>query len=253
MYLFVLVVAACTIPLEPTRTSFVTTVRVGASRPLRFLVDTGASVTVIDRSVARELRIQPEKNVTAVSTTGTVETEGAILDDVRTGSLTVARTPALVTELPTFVNHGRLDGILGMSIFAGRAVLFDVRRRCVELDSAPPRGVPLLAHEVAGRVAIDVGGLNFILDSGASFPVLMSPGARALAATTGIVEITSAAGSRRVSTATIPILRIGGVAFHDVAVAFAPARDEREDAILPVTLFGSVYIAAGRDVVIIER
>src|SRR2546427_10857015 len=101
MSLFVLIVAACTIPLEPTRTSFVTTVRVGASRPLRFLVDTGTSVTVIDRSVAQEFRIQPEKNVTAVSTTGSLETKAAILSDVRTGNLTVARTPALVTELPS--------------------------------------------------------------------------------------------------------------------------------------------------------
>src|SRR5207253_7207492 len=167
MNLFVLVVAACTIPLEPTRTSFVATVRVGASRPLRFLVDTGASVTVIDRSVARELRIQPEKNVTAVSTTGTLGTEAAILDDVRTGDLTVARTPALVTELPTFANHGRLDGILGMSIFAGRAILFDVRRRCVELDSAPPRGVTLRAHEVAGRGRLHVRGVYLVFDSGA--------------------------------------------------------------------------------------
>src|SRR5207253_8786199 len=199
MNLFVLVVAACTIPLEPTRTSFVTTVRVGASRPLRFLVDTGASVTVIDRSVARELRIQPEKNVTAVSTTGTVETEGAILDDVRTGSLTVARTPALVTELPTFVNHGRLDGILGMSIFAGRAVLFDVRRRCVELDSAPPRGVPLHVHEVAGRPGLDRGGVDFVLASGAAFPVLMSPAARAGAAAAAMFWLPSGAGCRRLA------------------------------------------------------
>jgi predicted aspartyl protease len=254
MHLFAVVLAAaCTIPLEPTRTSFVTTVRVGTSRPLRFLVDTGASLTVIDRSVARELGIRSERSVTALSTTGTLQTEQAVLDDVLTGSLTVARTPALVTDLPSFVNHGHLDGILGMSIFAGRAMLFDVRRRCLELDSAPPRGEPVRAHEVAGRVAIDADELNFVLDSGASFPILMSPAARALAKKTGDIEITSAAGRRQVSTATIALLRIAGITFRDVAAAFAPARDGREDAILPITLFGSVYFAANRELVIIER
>lgn len=251
--LALLLAAACTIPLTPTRTAFVAAVRIGASRPLRFLVDTGSSLTVIDRSVARELAIEPERRVTAVSTTGALRADETVLENVRTGDLTLARTPALVADLPTFASHGHLDGILGMSMFNGRSVLLDLRRRCVELDGAPPRGVPVRAHEVAGRVAIDAEGLSFVLDSGASFPVLKSPAARAFAAPAGVAEITSAAGKRNASTATIPILHVGGVVFRDVAAALALVPDDREDGLLPITFFRAIYIAANRDLVIIQR
>ncbi|PYQ48652.1 MAG: hypothetical protein DMF59_15415, partial [Acidobacteria bacterium] len=52
---------ACSIPLQPTRTAFVTMVRIGSQGPLRFLVDTGATTTVIDRVVARRIGLQPSR------------------------------------------------------------------------------------------------------------------------------------------------------------------------------------------------
>src|SRR6266849_2342085 len=236
--------AECAIPLEPTHTAFVTAVRIGSEGPLRFLVDTGATFTVIERSVAQRIGLQP---------TRTIEVEEAVVDELRAGNVSIVHTPVLITDLPPFSNHGHLDGILGMSFLAGRAVLLDVRSRCMELDVAPPtRGMTLDAHEVVGRVALEIEGFNFILDSGASFPVLTSTRARALAVQEGAVEITSAAGRRRVTTATIPALRIGRMIFRDVAVAFAPARDPREDGLLPITPFSSIYIASDRKSVLVK-
>jgi len=128
-----------------------------------------------------------------------------------------------------------------------------VRRRCLEIDVEPQRGGATLdAQEVVGRVAIDIEGLSFILDSGASFPVLMSPRARSLAVKAEAVEITSAAGRQRMSSATIRVLRIGRKVFRDVAVALAPGIDAREDGLLPITAFESVYISADRKSVVIR-
>ena len=245
-------VAGCSIALEPTRTSFVTAVSIGSAGPFRFLVDTGATMTVIDRAVAERIGLQPAKTVNAVGSTGSFQTQEATVDELRAGSVSLTNAKVLIADLPRFANHGRLDGILGMSFFAGRAVLFDVRRRCVELDVPRPRGDALEAHEVVGRVAIKIEGLNFILDSGASFPVLMSPAARALASEEGAYEITSAAGRRQATAATIHTLRIGGMTFRDVAAVVAPARDPREDALLPITPFASVYIAADRKSVVVQ-
>src|SRR6266849_3157921 len=245
--------AECAIPLEPTHTAFVPAVRIGSEGPLRFLVDTGATFTVIERSVAQRIGLQPTRTIEAISTTGTLEVEEAVVDELRAGNVSIVHTPVLITDLPPFSNHGHLDGILGMSFLAGRAVLLDVRSRCMELDVAPPtRGMTLDAHEVVGRVALEIEGFNFILDSGASFPVLTSTRARALAVQEGAVEITSAAGRRRVTTATIPALRIGRMIFRDVAVAFAPARDPREDGLLPITPFSSIYIASDRKSVLVK-
>ena len=242
----------CTIPLEPTRTAFVTTVRIGSSGPLRFLVDTGATTTVLDRSVAERIGLRPNRMIAAVSSTGPLEVQEAIVDELRAGDVSVAQAAVLIADLPRFPNHGHVDGILGMSFFANRSMLLDVRNRCLEVDVAPPRGMTLDAHEVVGRVAIQIEGFNFILDSAASFPVLTSTRAHALAVREGSAEITSAAGQQRVATAKIPVLHIGDMIFHDVTVAVAPARDAREDGLLPITPFATVYIAADRKSVVIQ-
>jgi predicted aspartyl protease len=244
--------AGCPIPLEPTRTAFVTTVWIGSNGPFRFLLDTGATTTVVERSVAERIGLQPSRTIAAVSTTGTVDVQEATVDDLRAGEVSVAHTPVLITSLPRFASHGPLHGILGMSFFAGRALLIDGRRRCVSVDVPLPHGIALEAHEVAGRVAIEVNGLNFIIDSGASFPVLTSERARASATDEGTFEMTSAAGRRRARTATIPVLHIGRMTLRGVAAAFASARDPREDGLLPITLFDSVYIAADRKEVVIR-
>ena len=240
------------VPLQPTRTGFVTNVQIGSVGPLRFLVDTGATTTVIDRSVARRIGLRPTGTIAAVSTTGALPVEEGMLEDLRAGNISSGNTPVLIMDLPRFPNHGHLDGILGMSFFAGRAVLLDIRNRSLILDAPPPRGTTLNAHEVVGRVAIEIEGLNFILDSGASFPVLTSSRARALAVDEGETQLTSASGQQRVPTATIPALHIGKMTLRDVAVAIAPARDAREDGLFPTTPFAAVYIAADRKSVIVE-
>jgi len=53
------------------------------------------------------------------------------------------------------------------------------------------------------------------------------------------------------STATIAVLRLGRIIFRDVAVALAPARDPREDVLLPITIFTSVYFAPDRKGVVV--
>ena len=244
--------AACPIPLEPNRTSFSTTVYVGSHGPFRFLVDTGTTITIIDRSVAERIGVQPTRSITAVSTTGGVDVQEATVRDLRAGDVSVSMTPVLIAELPRFTNHGHLDGILGMSFFAGRSMLIDTRHRCLQIDVAPPVGNSLDAHEVVGRVAIESEGLNLILDSGASFAVLTSARARALAVEDGAAEVTSAAGMRRTAAATIPRLRFGRMVLRNVASAIAPRNDPREDGLLPITLFDSIYIAADRKSVVVH-
>ena len=244
--------SGCRIPLQPTKTSFVTVVWIGFEGPLRFLVDTGTTTTVIDRPVAERVGLHPTRTIAAVSATGTINVEESVVEELRAGDVTVSRTPVLIVDLPRFSSHGHLDGILGMSAFARRAMMLDLRRRCLDVDVESPRGMVLEAHEIAGRVAIEVEGLKFILDSGASFPVLKSPRARGLAAVGGTAEITTAAGRQRLTTATIPRLRIGERTFRDVAAAVAPATNPREDGLFPLVAFATVYFSADRKSVVIR-
>ena len=75
--------------------------------------------------------------------------------------------------------------------------------------------------------------------------------ARRIAA--GLDDLVVAALARaETEAATIPVLRIGRKIFRDVAVALAPHTDPREDGLLPVTAFESVYIAGDRENVVIR-
>jgi len=251
LWLIAAVAAACPIPLEPTRSAFVTSVYIGSDGPFRFLVDTGSTVTVIDRAVAERLRIEPSRTITAVSTTGPVRTGEAVVAELRAGDVSMRDVSVLIVPLPRFPSHGFVHGLLGMNFFEGRSILFDVDRRCVDVDVPAASGALIDAQSINGRVAMNVDGLKFVIDSGASFPVLMSRAARSLAAREDVMTMTSAAGSSRAVTATVPMLRIGSRMFRDVAVALSD-RDGREDGLLPVTLFHRVFIDAQRTSVRIE-
>jgi len=247
MLLFAVVLASV-IPLDGQGCA---AVHIGSEGPFRFLVDTGATESVIDRSVAKRIGITGGEVKRAVSPTGELQVEEARVRDMHAGDFSVPTTAVLITTLPHLVHRGHVDGILGMSFFAGHSMLFTERRLLIDAPAGP--GVSLEAHEVAGRVAINVEGLSFILDSGSGFVVLTSSRGRALAMRGGFAELTSAAGSRQSIDATIPHLRFGSIVIRDVAAVIAPRPDPREDGLLPFSLFESVFIAADRKSVLLSR
>ena len=241
--------AVCMIPLEPTRTGFVANVRVDGRGPFRFLIDTGTTVTVVSPSVG----VEPNAAAEAMGTTGLIAVREGIARVFRAGGVEVHSLRVLVADLPRFPSHGRIDGILGMNFMEGESVLLDVRRRCLSVGSGRIEGGTLMeAEEVAGRVAVRADGLRLVLDSAASYPVLMSRRARSLATVTGTFEMTSAAGRARTESGTVGLLRIGDIVLRDLDVALIDGADPREDGLLPLTMFTTVFIAADRRTVTIN-
>jgi predicted aspartyl protease len=242
----------CAMPLEPTRTSFTATVVVDGSGPLRFLVDTGSSVTVVDRDVADRLQIRAGGGVAVVSTSGEMQMESAKVS-LRAGRLHRTDLDVLLTPLPRFRSHGRVDGILGMNFFEGQSVLLDAKRHCVEVGTRAPAGTTLAAQEVVGRVAARISGLDFVIDSGASFVVLMSDEAKSMARASARADVITVSGHDSSTAGTIDRLAIGDAVLRDVPVVFARSTgDPREDGLLPVTMFRSVYINAERTQVVVR-
>jgi predicted aspartyl protease len=238
--------AGCAVPLEPTRTSFVAQVRVGVHGPFRFLVDTATSVTVVDSNVAKQLDISSSGSTQALSTTGPMDVHRGVIEDMQVGNVTRSRLPVLIAPLPIFKSHGRVDGILGMDFLAGHSVLLDIRRRCLDLDVEVTGGTTIETEEIAGRVALRQSGLNFVLDSAASFTVLTSARAAKLAFREQTIELTSAAGRQNVPSATIPLLKLGDIVIRDLPAAIIAGRNLSEDALIPVTMFSSIFIDASR-------
>ena len=242
----------CGIPLESTRSAFVVSVSVRSGHAHRFLFDTGSSISVITPELASRIGASISGSTRAITTSGPVTVGRARLEDVRIGTLRVALMDVLVVPLPRFPSHGSIDGIIGADILAGRGYRIDVRGRCLHLDAVATAGTVVAAQEIAGRIVLKAGEMNLVLDSGASFPVLLSGRARALASPDEFLEMTTASGRETVRSGVIDRFTIGDATLRDVRVAFGPQLDPREDALIPINLFREIYVAADRRSVVIR-
>lgn len=125
--------ADVTIPLEASRGVWVALVTLNGGPTGRFLVDTGASVTLVSPRLARQLALssQPDVAPTALHTVaGPTTGASTTLASIRLGEAEARNVPAVIHD-PGI----DLDGILGNS-FLGRFVLtLDADRKLLHLRS----------------------------------------------------------------------------------------------------------------------
>lgn len=115
--------------------SIVVDASVNGRKAGRFLVDTGASLTVISRRLAEEAeaRFAPEASaVTLHTANGPVEAPLATLASLGVGGLEVGNVPVAVHDLPG-IGRG-IDGLLGMSFLRYFRLTIDPERREMTLD-----------------------------------------------------------------------------------------------------------------------
>jgi len=114
-----------TIALERSRGGWITEVVLNDTRKSRFLVDTGASLTVLTPELADELGIKPSRRGRVVRLqTLSGETQGPVVTIplLRVGDLEARDVIAVIHDLPD------LDGILGNTFLARYSVTLDARR-----------------------------------------------------------------------------------------------------------------------------
>ncbi len=119
------------IPLRRSRMGWLAEVMLNDSQPAWFLVDTGASVTVISPRLARALAIPPVAEGAVVELrTLSGSTRGAVVSiaSLRVGDVEAARVPAVVHETP-----GEFEGILGNTFLARYVVTLDPTRGVLTL------------------------------------------------------------------------------------------------------------------------
>lgn len=106
-------------------------VMINGMGPFQFMVDTGATTTVIAARHLTTLGTKPLGQVTVVGTTGTASMPLVRLDKLQTGAVT---KPDLdVAVLPDSELAGE-DGILGGDVFVGRRLVFDIRGKSVRIE-----------------------------------------------------------------------------------------------------------------------
>ncbi len=208
-------------------------VRINNSKEnFRFVIDTGAGMSVISSSAADRLGLKPVARggvARAVGGGGRFEIVYGFLQTVRVGDASVERVPVYIR--PFFNTQEPVDGYIGLSILSKFLASVDYGTRKMQLlrDDALPAFDPLKpppGYEIPIRITssgfwsgeIKVEGIensvNFIIDTGASISVISEALAAredmARFAQTSRIRIFGAAGTtENVQTLMLPSMLLG--------------------------------------------
>jgi len=117
------------------RALIVIPVRINQKGPFDFMVDTGSQVTVIDPSLAAELKLESQGKAGLVSVASFAQASLTVLDTLEADSHVVDRSPAMVQDLgPIQAADPRIRGVLGESFLAHFDLFVDYQHKLLCLD-----------------------------------------------------------------------------------------------------------------------
>jgi hypothetical protein len=257
---------------SPHSFSIVVPVYINGSGPFQFLLDTGATVTVVGPELMRSLRLDTIGRGTIVTPTSKTTIPWAIARTVTVGPVTESKVELAVRDLSDLRKlDPRIDGVLGQNVLKNTDFLLDYRKQMIEFDPVGALAAELDGERVnTGRIATPNSpaygstaihvklaepnhrDLNLILDSGSASVVLFphslerpSPSMRP----TLLME--DDAGNRKYIPGYLVQFTVGGISL-DVAAQVTTIGYEglAVDGLLPTAGFGSVYISnSGRFVI----
>jgi len=235
-------------------------VRIDDGAPVRFILDTGSTRTVIADDLARAL------GSTIVATSLLTSSGGAERRPVvRLSSVSVAEAKA-DDVLALVVPAGQLEafgdgvrGLLGQDFLSAFSYTIDYRRRRLTWYAAPDCGAPdavaLVASE--GRYVMvlkdDRGrALRLVPDTGADATVLFHAVEPFEAAAGGAV-LGGLAGERPAQRAIARRLRVGTTLLRDVPAVVVDRPEPDVDGLMPMHGFSSASFAAGGQCLSVRR
>jgi tetratricopeptide (TPR) repeat protein len=124
-------------------------VTVNGRIPLRFVVDTGASLSVVSDTVATQLGIKPVArggNARAVGGSGSFPIVYGLLDSITIGEAKVEAIPVYIRTIhsaPDTPEIEKADGYIGLSVLANYGVTLDYQAKQMTLDRTPIREEPV--------------------------------------------------------------------------------------------------------------
>ena len=226
---------------------------VNGTGPYRFLLDTGATSTMIAPALAARLRLPAagsavEQTATQAETADLVRATLSLVGVTRDGvEVITAPLDAVQAVDPA------IKGVLGQDLlrlanwwldYEHGVLVADADGRYAALDLGPP--VPV--HWQTDRPAVDGvlpdrRSLRFVLDSAASAALLFRDVAGASSSTQGRVRLKTHSGAAEARSVLIGPLRVGAVVLAPFAAGMmASSPSERpEDGLLPTALFDGIY------------
>lgn len=148
-------------------------VKLNGRGPFKFVVDTGSNTSVLSPRVASALMLPELPMRTVHGVTGSSQAHFAKVAQIETGRSITNDLTVAILDAPAL---DKLDGILGMDMFANRRIRFNFSRKTVDLEPATsrrPRRLPIsagvkLRHGLLVEAEGRVGNLRSkcILDTG---------------------------------------------------------------------------------------
>lgn len=184
---------------------------------LRFLLDTGATDTAIDRTLADRLgvRAKPTK-VTSFDTT--IESEWTGLKEISFGQERAANVRVVIEDLSYFNRVGvHLDGVVGLDQLRRQSFALNYVKKSVIFGPAAIAGArvaPMLANDQAIRVEAELDGrpMWMVADTGAPLTVLYEDALKDLAVSyrlEGRMDWLSLTGHVESLIAVVPRFQLG--------------------------------------------
>lgn len=185
---------------------------------LRFLLDTGATDTAIDRSVAERLGLRNEPTK-VTSFDKTVESNWTEVREITFGPERASHVRVMIEDLGYMRSVGtHVDGVIGLDQLRRQSFIVDYAKECVVFGPAATagmRGATMLAHGKVIRVEAELDGrpVWMIADTGAPGTVFYEDTLKDLAVSyrlEGRPDWLSLGGHVESSIATVPRFRVGG-------------------------------------------
>lgn len=151
-----------TIPFELHGNRPFINVKINGQGPLRFVVDTGASLSVLSDKAAQRLGVRPVASggkARAVGGNGAFDIVYGVIDSLGIGEAKVELVPIYIRTVHTADDAPegeRADGYLGLSVLANYGVTIDYKARTITLDRTAPRETPEKAESATAQVAPDL-------------------------------------------------------------------------------------------------
>jgi Aspartyl protease len=234
------------------RGGIVVPVTVGGAGPFRFILDTGATRSLVGDDLAGLLHAPLVARAELVTSAGSemqgvvrlarVEVAGARAESLLASVLPAARLRALASGV---------RGVLGQDFLSAFNYTLDYRRRRLiwdepgDVNCGAPSALRLIPAEGRYVVVLSPIGLTRALrlvpDTGAeAFVFFHAPGEAAPAMAIGSARLTGLSGDRGVRAASAPHLVVGGITLRDQAAVIVDRLDETADGLLPLHGFASV-------------
>jgi predicted aspartyl protease len=180
-------------PIEPQDTQSVTVdfklqddyaivvpAKLGNGRSIQIMVDTGSDETLLDSSLAKQLKLKPGEDVTITLPQGTMTGNRVTVDRFEIGNLAFANQPMLATDLGRLSAslHTAVDLVLGYNVLCSRLdsfqidyvakVLLLIRAASGEKDHrCGDHSLPVVSAVIAGqkplRLLVDTGSKGLML------------------------------------------------------------------------------------------